>query len=146
MPVYMHKLELKHAFYAVATKTDLGVYLLTYLRFDINWQPMRSDTTVLAQGVALCICPGHTLRLCTLQLNLRTSGTWIVTSDHYIVQENYHNLTPQGWLTREHPSWSRSNQEVHLQQKTTCANIIFGHDRAALMKHKLAPDYHESNV
>lgn len=36
VPVYVHEHELKHAFYSVATKTDLGVYLPSYLRFDIN--------------------------------------------------------------------------------------------------------------
>ena len=43
IPVYTHEIELKHAFYSVATKSDLGVYLPHYLQFDINWQTWTGD-------------------------------------------------------------------------------------------------------
>ncbi|OAL05588.1 Metallo-hydrolase/oxidoreductase [Phaeosphaeriaceae sp. SRC1lsM3a] len=143
VPVYTHERELKHAFYSVATKTDLGVYLPSYLHFDINWQPLHGDVTVFARGVAIHLCPGHTPGLCILQLNLKNTGSWIFTSDQYIVQENYDGLGTQGWLTRDHSAWSKSNQEVHFLQKALGAHLILGHDRNALMKHKLAPNFHD---
>jgi len=33
VPIYVHEIELKHAFYSVATGYDLGVYLPHYLKF-----------------------------------------------------------------------------------------------------------------
>lgn len=33
VPIYVHELELKHAFYSVLTKTDLGVYMYVFLLF-----------------------------------------------------------------------------------------------------------------
>lgn len=143
VPVYVHEIELKHAFFSVATKTDLGVYLPTYLTFDINWHPLHGQTAILARGVALHLCPGHTPGLCILQVNLKGSGTWIFTSDQYVVQENYDGLGTQGWLTRDHAAWTQSNQQVHLLQKATGAKMILGHDREALMKHKLAPHHYD---
>lgn len=38
VPIYVHEIELKHAFYSVATKSDFGVYLPHYLNFDVNWK------------------------------------------------------------------------------------------------------------
>ncbi|KNG51795.1 hypothetical protein DDE82_008870 [Stemphylium lycopersici] len=79
VPVYTHERELRHAFHSVATKTDLGVYLPSYLHFDINWQPLHGETTIFARGTAIHLCPGHTPGLCILQVNLKNSGSWIFT-------------------------------------------------------------------
>jgi glyoxylase-like metal-dependent hydrolase (beta-lactamase superfamily II) len=46
VPVYVHELELKYAFYSVATKTDVGVYLPHYLTFDINWRVLRDRARI----------------------------------------------------------------------------------------------------
>ncbi|RGP71293.1 metallo-hydrolase oxidoreductase [Fusarium sporotrichioides] len=143
VPIYVHELELKHSFYSVATKTDIGVYLPTYLQFDLNWKPLHGDSILLARGITVHLCPGHTPGLCILQVNLKSSGTWIFTSDQYVVQENYDNLSTQGWLTRDHAAWSMSNQLVHMLQKATRAKVIFGHDRDVLLRHNLAPLYYE---
>jgi glyoxylase-like metal-dependent hydrolase (beta-lactamase superfamily II) len=37
-PILVHELELKNAFYSVATGYELGVYMAHYLTFDLNWQ------------------------------------------------------------------------------------------------------------
>ncbi|TQS32458.1 hypothetical protein Golomagni_07224, partial [Golovinomyces magnicellulatus] len=143
VPVYAHEEELKHAFYSVATKTDLGLYLPSYLQFDINWKPFHGANLEFARGLTIHHCPGHTPGLCVLQVNLAKSGTWIFTSDQYITQEDYDTLTPQGWLTRDHISWSRSNQFIHNLQKLTNAKLLFGHDKNVLFSFKLAPEYYE---
>ncbi|KAG9499511.1 hypothetical protein J7337_007967 [Fusarium musae] len=143
VPIYVHEIELKNAFYSVAIKVDIGVYLPTYLHFDLNWKPLYGDSVLIARGITLHLCPGHTPGLCIMQVNLKESGTWIFTSDQYIVQENYDNLSTQGWLTRDHAAWSQSNQLVHMLQKATGAKVILGHDRNVLMRHKLAPEYYE---
>lgn len=78
-----------------------------------------------------------------MQVNLKESGTWIFTSNLYIVQENYDILSTQGWLTRDHAAWSQSNQLVHMLQHATGAKVILGHDRNVLMRHKLTPEYYE---
>ncbi|RKK16457.1 hypothetical protein BFJ66_g5755 [Fusarium oxysporum f. sp. cepae] len=143
VPIYDHEIELKNAFYSVASKVDIGVYLPTYLKFDLNWTPLYGDSILIARGITVHLCPGHTPGLCIMQVNLKESGTWILTSDLYIVQENYDNLSTQGWLTRDHAAWSQSNQLVHMLQKATGAKVILGHDRNVLMRHKLAPEYYE---
>lgn len=42
VPIYVHVLGLKHAFYFVATKSVFGVYLPHYLSSDLNWQAFIS--------------------------------------------------------------------------------------------------------
>ena len=79
IPVHVHELEIKHAFYSVATKTDIGVYLPHYLTFDINWVPFHGSQLELASGLTLHHSPGHTPGLCVLQVNLKETGTWIFT-------------------------------------------------------------------
>ena len=96
-----------------------------------------------APGLLIHHCPGHTPGLCILQLNLKNSGTWIFTSDHYIVREHYETSITQGWLTRDHPSWCRSDQMIQFLQKAMNAKLIFGHDKDVLMNYKVAPEYHE---
>lgn len=129
VPVYVHELELKHAFYSVATKSDLGVYMPHYLNFDINWKTFSGDFLEIAQGLTMHHMPGHTPGLCILQVNMPESGTWIFTTDQYHVRENYEDSHPQGWLARDHDDWVRSNQAIHLLAKRTKAKVILGHDR-----------------
>ncbi|KAF4417466.1 Metallo-hydrolase oxidoreductase [Fusarium acutatum] len=66
VPIYVHEIELKNAFYSVATKVDIGMY------------------------------------------------------------------------TTEHPL-----HQTDILQKATGAKVILGHDRDALMRHKLAPEHYE---
>ncbi|KAI4646594.1 hypothetical protein J4E93_004815 [Alternaria ventricosa] len=127
VPVYVHELELKHAFYSVATKTDLGVYLPHYLTFDINWVPFHGSYYEIAPGINLHHAPGHTPGLTIMQVNLKESGTWVFTSDQYHVKENYADGVPQGWLARDHDAWVRSHQMIKGLQKRTRAKVVLGH-------------------
>ncbi|KAI4683324.1 uncharacterized protein J4E88_004499 [Alternaria novae-zelandiae] len=127
VPVYVHELEIKHAFYSVATKTDLGVYLPHYLTFDINWVPFHGSYYEIAPGINLHHAPGHTPGLTIMQVNLKESGTWIFTSDQYHVKENYADGVPQGWLARDHDAWVRSHQMIKGLQKRTHAKVVLGH-------------------
>lgn len=86
---------------------------------------------------------GHTPGLCILQINLAESGTWIFTSDQYIVKENYEASRPQGWLSRDHAKYVQSHQKVQSMQKLTDAKLVFGHCKETLMKYKSAPEYYE---
>ncbi|OCK83822.1 Metallo-hydrolase/oxidoreductase [Lepidopterella palustris CBS 459.81] len=143
VPIYVHEKELKHAFYSVATKSDLGVYLPHYLTFDINWVPFHNSFLELAQGLNLHHAPGHTPGLCILQVNLPKSGAWIFTTDMYHVSENYEDSVPQGWLAREHDDWVRSNQMIHMLQRRTGARMVFGHCAKALEGLEMAPGSYE---
>jgi len=137
IPVYVHEEELKHAFYSVATKSDLGVYLPHYLTFDVNWKTFTGNFLEFAQGLILRHAPGHTPGLCILQVNMHESGTWIFTSDMYHVRENYEDSHPQGWLARDHDDWVRSNQMIHMLARRTEAKVILGHDKELLLKYQL---------
>jgi glyoxylase-like metal-dependent hydrolase (beta-lactamase superfamily II) len=129
VPIYVHETELKHAFYSVATKSDYGVYLPNYLRFNLNWQAFSGPFLEIAQGLTLRHAPGHTPGLCILQVNLEESGTWIFTTDQYHIRENYYDSHPQGWLARDHDDWVRSNQMIKMLARRTNAKVVFGHDK-----------------
>lgn len=163
VPIYVHELELKHAFYSVATGTDYGqpffpslpldladlevdtmdptgVYLPHYLRFDLNWQSFSGSFLELAPGLNVHHAPGHTPGLCILQVNLTQSGTWVFTSDMYHVRENWESSVPQGWLARDHDAWVRSHQMIKMLAKRTRAKMILGHDAEVLAEFKMAPE------
>ena len=112
VPIYVHEKELKHAFFSVATKTDLGVYLPKDLDLNLNWKPIYGDFLELAPGINIRHAPGHTPGLCIMQVNLPESGTWVFTTDQYHVKENFENDVPQGWLARDHDDWCRSHQMI----------------------------------
>ena len=127
VPVYVHELELKYAFYSVATKTDVGVYLPHYLTFDINWVPVHGSYYEIAPGLNLHHSPGHTPGLMIMQVNLKNSGTWIFTSDQYHVRENFEDDVPQGWLARDHAAWVRSHQMIKGLKRRTNGKVVLGH-------------------
>ncbi|KAK5052749.1 hypothetical protein LTR84_002615 [Exophiala bonariae] len=134
VPIYVHELEFKHAAWAVATKSDGGVYLADYLSLDtsaglgLNWQTFADPHVELFRGVSFHHAPGHTPGLVAMQVNLRRDGTFIFTSDHAIVKENYHDAQPQGFLARDHVSWIRSSQMLKRLQRSYRATVVFGHD------------------
>lgn len=127
IPVYVHELELKYAFYSVATKTDFGVYLPHYLTFDIKWVPIHGSHLEIAQGINIHHSPGHTPGLCIMQVNMPKSGTWIFTSDQYHVKENFQNDVPQGHLQRDHQSWVKSHQMIKGLKRRTNGKVVLGH-------------------
>ena len=127
IPIYCHQIELQHAFWAVATKADLGVYLPSYLTYDLNWQTFSSQTYDFAQGVTLHLMPGHTPGLCVMQINLERDGTFIFTTDQFHVKENYDLGTPQGWLARDHNAWVQSTEKIKSLQRNFQAKMVFGH-------------------
>lgn len=127
IPVYVHELELKYAFYSVATNTDVGVYLPQYLSFDIKWVPFHGQFLELAQGINLHHAPGHTPGLSIMQINMPKTGTWIFTSDQYHVKENFIDDTPQGWLARDHEAWVKSHQMIKGLKRRTNGKVVLGH-------------------
>jgi glyoxylase-like metal-dependent hydrolase (beta-lactamase superfamily II) len=82
IPVYVHELELKHAYYCVATGSD-NVYMPDHLSFDINWVAFHGSTLEIAPGINVHHSPGHTPGLSIIQVNMPKTGTWIFTSDQY---------------------------------------------------------------
>lgn len=143
IPIYCHQLELQHAFWAVATKADLGVYLPSYLTVDLNWKTFSGDRLEIFQGVTLHLMPGHTPGLCILQLNLQNSGTFIFTTDQFHVKENYESGVPQGWLAREHNDWIRSTEKIKILQRNFAAKLIFGHCKETFETFKASPNFYD---
>ena len=70
---------------------------------------------------------------------LERTGTWIVTTDMYLVKENFEESVPQGFLAREHEPWMRSNQKIHALQRRTKAKMLYGHDEDILSLYQSAP-------
>ncbi|KAK5163807.1 uncharacterized protein LTR77_010481 [Saxophila tyrrhenica] len=139
VPIYCHEKEIKHAFYSVATKTDIGVYLPKDLDMNLNWKAWHGSFLELAPGINLRHSPGHTPGLAIMQVNLKESGTWIFTTDQYHVKENYESDVPQGWLARDHDDWVQSNQMIKGLAKRTNATVILGHCADTFFQYKTAP-------
>ncbi|CAK3925691.1 Metallo-hydrolase oxidoreductase [Lecanosticta acicola] len=138
VPIYIHEKELKHAWFSVATKSDLGVYLPKDLSLDLNWKAFYGKSLEIAPGITLRHAPGHTPGLCIMQVNLK-GGAWLCTTDQYHVYENWESDVPQGWLARDHDDWCESHQMIKALQKRTNANMVFGHCADTFFKYKLAP-------
>lgn len=140
VPIYVHEKELKHAFFSVASKTDIGVYMPHYLTFDLNWKSFSGSYLEMAQGLSLRHAPGHTPGQCILQVNMINSGTWLFTSDMYHVWENFDQSHPQGWLARDHDDWVRSHEMIKLLARRTDAKLAFGHCLETFSKYKWSPE------
>jgi glyoxylase-like metal-dependent hydrolase (beta-lactamase superfamily II) len=127
--VYVHEEEFKHATWSVATKTDSGVYLASYLSLTaLNWQTFSMSPFELCQGITLHHSPGHTPGLCLMQINLPRDGTFVFTTDQYHIRENYEDAAPQGWLMRDQSAWLHSHQMVQKLVRLFAARLVFGHD------------------
>ncbi len=86
--IWVHDLELRSAFWSVATGADVGVYLKHYLKLDLNWKTFDERTMDFCQGITLHHLPGHTDGLIGMQINLAETGTYLFISDHCHVIEN----------------------------------------------------------
>ncbi|BFZ63258.1 hypothetical protein YB2330_004379 [Saitoella coloradoensis] len=132
--IWVHDDELKHAFWAVATKADHGVYLDHYLDLNLNWQTFQTagpnGSIDLFPGITIHHSPGHTPGLCIMQLNLPNSGTFLLTSDQFHIKENYEDGHPHGWLARDHNAWFGSLQMCRRLERMHNARMVFGHDKA----------------
>src|SRR5215472_11744451 len=58
VPVYVSGVELRNAFYAVATGEDFGAYIPHYLDFSFNWRAFEGDEVELFDGFRLHHLPG----------------------------------------------------------------------------------------
>ncbi|KAK3075913.1 hypothetical protein LTR53_000342 [Teratosphaeriaceae sp. CCFEE 6253] len=131
--IWVHDLELRSAFWSVATGADVGVYLKHYLRLDLNWKTFDERTMDFCQGITLHHLPGHTDGLIGMQINLAETGTFLFISDHCHVIENWRDGIPQGWLARDHPAWFRSTQRLKQLVRTTRGRVIPGHDEETFL-------------
>ncbi|KAK4053945.1 hypothetical protein OIO90_003782 [Microbotryomycetes sp. JL221] len=117
VPIYCHTRELKNAFYSVATKADIGVYLPHYLDLSLNWQTFDEKEMEFAQD-----------GLVGMQINLPNDGTYLFTSDQFHVKENYLDGVAPGWVTRDHNAWFDSLQRVRRLALRKNAVVVMGHD------------------
>jgi N-acyl homoserine lactone hydrolase len=125
-PVVVHETELKHAYYASATDSDLA-YVRGDFDHDLNWQVVHGDSHTLYPGVELLHLPGHTPGL--LGAFIDRPDPLILTSDLAYVAANYEGERPLGagllWSKRD---WYDSLRRVKELERTTDATVIYGHD------------------
>lgn len=131
--IWVHEIELKHAFWAASTGMDSG-YLPFYLDMGLNWKTFNDREVDLFPGITVHLSPGHAPGLLWLQVNLRRSGTVIFTADHVHVRENYEFEKPQGWLLNDRSEWHRSTFRLKKLQRLTNATVVFGHDIPTIEK------------
>ncbi|KAG0678786.1 hypothetical protein C6P40_000363 [Pichia californica] len=131
--VWVHEIELKHAVWGIATKSEIGSYLNYYIDLDLNWSTFNEQKVDIFKGLTVHLCPGHTPGLIILQINLPSDGTIIFTTDHTIFKENYENGgCKQGFLMRDHYQWYNSTQMLRRLHRDTNALVIFGHDTSTV--------------
>lgn len=129
VPVYAHEKEIKEHYYAVATKEDIGPYLPSDLRWQLNWQPVHREETELFDGLTLRHMPGHTPGLMTMQVETQNSGHFMLTSDLYHVRDLFEqDGLAQGWLGRDSHEWHRSHRWMRQLQRRYSATMVYGHD------------------
>jgi hypothetical protein len=85
-----------------------------------------------------------------MQINMPETGTFFFISDHCHVIENvsipsfvccstwlmvaqWRDGIPQGWLSRDHPSWFRSTQRLKHLERITKGQVIPGHDKETFL-------------
>lgn len=140
--IWVHEIELKHAVWGIATKSEIGSYLKYYIDLDLNWNTFNEEKVDLFSGLTVHLTPGHTPGLIILQINLANDGTIIFTSDHTIFKENYENGgRKQGFLMRNHYEWYNSTQKLRRLQRDTNGIVIFGHDTSTVESVLKLKDY-----
>ncbi|CAK4031591.1 Metallo-hydrolase oxidoreductase [Lecanosticta acicola] len=132
--IWVHDLELRSAFWSVATGADAGVYMKHYLNLDLNWKTFDDRTMDFCQGITLHHLPGHTDGLIGMQINMPQCGTFLFISDHCHVIENWRDGIPQGWLARDHPAWFRSTQRLKHLERLTRGRVVPGHDETTFLE------------
>lgn len=143
-PIYVHEEEFQHACMAAATRTDNGVYSAEYMDFSkLNWQPFFDDRFELCQGITMHLARGHTPGLCVMQVNLEKDGTFIWTSDMYLVAEHYEMSHPQPWLVKDQNAWVRSHRMIQQLERLFQAKLIFGRDKETAEKFMSSKKYYE---
>jgi glyoxylase-like metal-dependent hydrolase (beta-lactamase superfamily II) len=131
VPIYAHEQEIKHHYYAVATKEDFGPYLPSDLNWQLNWQPVQREEVELFAGLTLRHMPGHTPGLLTMQVETRNAGHFMLTGDLYHVRELFEQDASPGWLGRDAQAWQRSHRWMKHLQKRYDATMVYGHDISA---------------
>ncbi|RLA49203.1 MAG: hypothetical protein DRR04_01790 [Gammaproteobacteria bacterium] len=127
-PIYVHRDELMWAWYAVATKEDLGAYLPHYMDPAFNWKVIDQDEVEIWENIHLFLTPGHTKGLMAMQVDLHNSGSFLFTNDTCFLKENYRDEVAPGWLIRDMYEWRRSMRKLKDLEKSNDAHVLFGHD------------------
>ena len=128
VPIYVHELELKYAFYAVATKQDYGAYLPYYIDPSLNWKAIEEPEFELFEGITVYHTPGHTPGCMAMKVDLKNTGPFVLTTDTFFFKENYDDERAQGWLIRDRLAWWRSLRKIKNIVARCNAHVIFGHD------------------
>lgn len=133
IPIYAHESEIKEAYYAVATKEDIGAYVPSDLNWELNWQPIHRPEVELFEGITLRHMPGHSPGLITMQAETQNSGHFFFTSDLYHVRDLFEqDGLAQGWLNRDNHAWFKSHRWMKELQKRYDGTMVYGHDESVL--------------
>ena len=141
VPVYVHKEELKYAFYAIATKEDFGAYIPHYIDWSFNWKAVHESEIELFDGITVYQTTGHTPGTLSMMVNLKNSAPFIFPSDTMLHKENYFEEKPLGWLVRDMHAWWRDLRKLQNLEARYNANVLVPHDKGEFMKYAEKPFY-----
>jgi glyoxylase-like metal-dependent hydrolase (beta-lactamase superfamily II) len=142
IPVYIHKKELEYAFYAVATKEDLGAYLPHYVDPSFNWKVVEEEEVELFDNLTLYHVPGHTPGTMALSVHLKDKN-FLLTTDLAIYYDNIGKEIPLGFGLNDFESWYKSIRKMKMIARKYNSKIIPGHDLEVFNSLKHAPEYYE---
>ncbi|WP_101297685.1 N-acyl homoserine lactonase family protein [Halegenticoccus soli] len=128
VPIYVHREELKYAYYSAKTTEGSVAYLASDFDRDLNWNVIHRDRRTLAEGFELIRAPGHTPGLLAARID-RDGGTVLLAGDAAYVDANYADELPMGpgllWCERR---WLDTVRKLKEEERVHDADVLYGHD------------------
>ena len=132
-PVFVHREELKHAYYSAKTDAGEDAYLPADFDRDLEWRIVHGDRETHFEGIELLHLPGHTPGLMGMRIDLENAGTVVFAGDEFYLRENFEERRPLGggllWSKRE---WFESLRLIEELQRRHDASVFCGHAPEAL--------------
>jgi glyoxylase-like metal-dependent hydrolase (beta-lactamase superfamily II) len=129
VPVFVHREELKYAYYSVASGDGDPAYLRADFDHDLDWRVLHRDRETHFEDIEFVHLPGHTPGLVGMMIHLDNDGTVLFAGDELFVRRNYENEQPLGggllWSKRE---WFDSLRLLKELERRHDATVFCGHD------------------
>lgn len=127
-PVFVHRDELKHAYYSAKTDAGGAAYLAADFDHDLEWRIVHRDRETHFEDLALVHLPGHTPGLMGMFIELENDGSVLFAGDEFYVRANYEERRPLGggllWSKRD---WFESLRLIEDLQRRRDASVFCGH-------------------
>lgn len=132
----VHKDEFQAAIHAYATHDYMSSYIWkdmdSWIRTKMNWNFIEKDEgnyRIFPGLTILNLGPGHARGILALKIDLKNTGTVILTSDAVYCGINYENDIEPGVIF-DTAGWRRSTRYLKKVAEESNAKVWYGHDRS----------------